>query len=538
MSIYDIDLSEKPPRVSRLRRDDVLAAAALFEGLAPVAERYELPHELGAEQRALVAATLRRIAAQQRVSLFPGAAGTGKTTTIRALLAVLERCGAEVTIAAPTHKAASRAREALGTDPHGNPRQVVTVHRVTYQGAVEQTDCPACDVALDAAMRCPVCEGVYEYDDDLAFRRRQRGGADAGDVLVVDEASMIGADTADALLDALEAGTCVVAVGDPHQLPPVDGPPGFDLAAAPLTLTQVYRQAEGSAILRAATALRAERVPFTWSPCGADWRRGEAILREAGVPTPWRSADEAAATLARMLERCDGDAVGIVGVHVSRVALNDATRALLGHPDRALGPAPGERLVARATRGPLRNADVVTVARATPQDFGPRFGPGWVVEVRAEGGGVRELGVLAGSWTCAEAKHRGLVPRSIRDRLDAWRDEDLREGGRALADAVEAAYEGGARGAEADVAADAARALGLWGVYLRRRLADVDTGYALTCHAAQGSQYREVLVVSDVVDFIADNVPDQVYRWSYTALTRAVEMAIVVRRSRGGWGRA
>ena len=77
--------------------------------------------------------------------------------------------------------------------------------------------------------------------------------------LVIEEASMVGLDLWDFLYDALPEGVQIILIGDINQLPPVFGPSilNYGLAYLPVVeLTKIYRQAEGSAILDNAHAVR------------------------------------------------------------------------------------------------------------------------------------------------------------------------------------------------------------------------------------------------------------------------------------------
>lgn len=106
---------------------------------------------LGEQQEALVAETLRRVAAGERLSVFTGAAGTGKSTALAELIARLVARGEEVTVCAPTHKAASRAAECTGRDAY-------TLHALISKGATEHAACPKCDIELGPAeLVCPQC---------------------------------------------------------------------------------------------------------------------------------------------------------------------------------------------------------------------------------------------------------------------------------------------------------------------------------------------------------------------------------------------
>jgi len=506
----------------------IALAVTLFRNLSVTLQlAYALAFEPGDEQRNLIAHTLERIQSGERLCLFPGAAGTGKTTTLKLLLRVLRDCGLTVSVATPTHKAAKRAQEQL----QGEDVTVVTLYSIVYAGAEE--------------IREEDEDGnVAEFGEELDFNKRDAGTASVGRILIVDEASMVGESLANDMWQAIPTSTQVIAVGDPHQLPPVGEAAGFPLSEATVELSKVYRQADASPVLKAATQIRSQRVPFTWSKV-ADWRTGAQILQDSGVDSRWMDPNRAGDALAAMIRRTDGDAAAIVGTHKSRVVLNDLTRKHLGFDRRVNGPQPGERLICRAGGAGLRNADIVTVKTVEAVDFGRRFGDGWVLTVAVEGSKWdREIAVLRETWDgdCAP-KHRGLVPFSVRKNMDEWIDTDAARYGEQISRRVNELVEGyearkGVHPSEwliSMMEARAARECGAWALYLRRFLAAVDSGYAITCHAAQGSQYREIIVVADCVDFIADGDKENVYRWSYTALTRAVENALVVCKRPNTW---
>jgi len=500
---------------------------------------------LGAEQAATITNARAELAAGERLVIVTGAAGTGKTTTTMHLIAGIRADGRTVTPCAPTHKAAQRFAECLG-------EPVVTLASLICRGAVEIAECPECGADLGDATECE-CGAIVEHAGELALTPRDPGSADVNGVLLIDEASMVGARTADEMWAALPGSCQVVAIGDPHQLPPVGDSAGFpEMNGHPFELTHVYRQAEDSPILAAATAIREEKVPFTWGKCGADWQRGEQILADAGIPCEWTTLHRAGRQLADMLTETDGDACAIVGVHVSRVKLNDKTRTALGFAPRADGPQVGERVIAMATAGGLRNSAMATIDTVEPAAFGDAFGDGWTCRLTLADGGRREVAVLRSVWcgiSGALAKFRGKLPRSIKNNLAAMVEADEAAHGDAiaekLAEIVAAHVE---RYSEAPNAwrcemmrARAAREVGAFAVYLAKYGAQIASGYAVTCHKAQGSQFARVMIVSDFVDYVGASSddepvdPSQVYRWSYTALTRACEFACVVKRSGDDW---
>ena len=184
--------------------DGAERAIAEFEKHAGVA--------LAPEQRDAVSS-----AARAAVLVVTGGPGVGKTTIVRAILAVFDRAGLTVKLAAPTGRAAKRMTEATG-------REASTLHR------------------------------LLEIDPKTgAFKRDHRNPIEAG-ALVVDEASMIDLEMADALLQAITTGTRVVLVGDVDQLPSV-GPGAVlrDVIAskriACTRLTRIFRQEKESLIV-------------------------------------------------------------------------------------------------------------------------------------------------------------------------------------------------------------------------------------------------------------------------------------------------
>lgn len=167
-------------------------------------------------------------ALEHRLSILTGGPGTGKSATMRALVDLLKAGRRRARLCAPTGKAARRLSELTGAD-------ATTIHR------------------------------LLEWAPDEGFTRDESNPIDGCDVLIVDEASMLSVHLAEALLAAVGPQTHVLLVGDIDQLAPV-GPGRVleDLLAAdvPSTrLTDVFRQAARSLIVRAAHAINAGELP-------------------------------------------------------------------------------------------------------------------------------------------------------------------------------------------------------------------------------------------------------------------------------------
>ncbi len=189
-------------RAKRLPWDQVWAAIYRDMGV-----------ELTPKQQEAVHAALT-----DKLVVLTGGPGTGKTSTLRALIMLLERLGQRYVLASPTGRAAKRLSEAAGAEAR-------TIHRLLEYS--------------------PVGEAHF---------KRNRDNPLPCDMLVVDEASMLDVVLCNSLLKAVPATAHVLFVGDVDQLPSV-GPGNVlhDLleswAVTPVHLDRVFRQAEGSGII-------------------------------------------------------------------------------------------------------------------------------------------------------------------------------------------------------------------------------------------------------------------------------------------------
>ncbi len=179
---------------------------------------------------------------QSAVSVLTGGPGTGKTTTLRTIVAAAQAIGWTVVLAAPTGRAAKRMEEAIGMES-------MTMHR--RLGFVPGT-------------------GFKKNEDDPL----------AGNLFVLDETSMVETGMMSAWLRALPSGATVLFVGDSDQLPSVGaGDVLSDFIKSeriPVArLTRVHRQAEGSGIAWNAAQVKDGRSP---SLSGDPWRDDFAFL--------------------------------------------------------------------------------------------------------------------------------------------------------------------------------------------------------------------------------------------------------------------
>ena len=173
-----------------------------------------------------------------RVAVITGGPGVGKTTLLDSLLKILAAKRVKFQLCAPTGRAAKRMGESTG-------HQALTIHR------------------------------LLEFLPSGGFKRGKKQPL-ATDLVVVDEFSMVDVPLMASLCRALPPQGSLILVGDPDQLPSVG--PGSILAdllssgAVPsVRLTEIFRQAEASRIVRAAHEVRHGRVPEESAEKGADF---------------------------------------------------------------------------------------------------------------------------------------------------------------------------------------------------------------------------------------------------------------------------
>ena len=161
-------------------------------------------------------------AARHGIMVLTGGPGTGKTTTINAMIHFFESEGMDIFLAAPTGRAAKRMTETTGCEAQ-------TIHRLLE------------------------VNGNPEEEGPSGFTKNEENPLEA-DVIIIDEMSMVDLTLMHALLSAVIPGTRLILVGDVDQLPSV-GPGSVlkDIIASHrfpvVTLTRIFRQAGESDII-------------------------------------------------------------------------------------------------------------------------------------------------------------------------------------------------------------------------------------------------------------------------------------------------
>ena len=167
-------------------------------------------------------------AARSKVMVLTGGPGTGKTTTVQGIIAAYGQMGLRILLAAPTGRAAKRMSEATGLPAK-------TIHRL---------------------LECKPPEG-YQRNEENPLE---------GDVLIVDECSMIDIILMNSLLKALPRNMRLVLVGDIDQLPSVGAGNVLrdiiDSGRFPvIRLTRIFRQAQQSRIITNAHRINKGEFP-------------------------------------------------------------------------------------------------------------------------------------------------------------------------------------------------------------------------------------------------------------------------------------
>ncbi|MCR5211436.1 MAG: ATP-dependent RecD-like DNA helicase [Lachnospiraceae bacterium] len=192
-----------------------------------------------------------RTAATAKVMVLTGGPGTGKTTTTHGIISAYKAYGLKILLAAPTGRAAKRMTEATGLEAK-------TIHRL---------------------LECKPPEG-YQKNEENPLE---------GDVLIVDECSMIDIVLMNSLLKAIPPAMRLIMVGDIDQLPSVGAGNVLrdiiDSGAFPVVrLTRIFRQAQTSRIIMNAHRINEGKMPDISNGRNTDFFFMENEDAEASVP--------------------------------------------------------------------------------------------------------------------------------------------------------------------------------------------------------------------------------------------------------------
>ena len=278
---------------------------------------------------------------QQQVFRLFGYAGTGKSAVLRFALEDLglehqrsgddgESCTPGVVTATFTGKAALVLRR------KGTPAR--TIHSLIYS-VIEATEEEVEAAELKIAEAVAAARHLTGFDRTAAqasieamrqavaemkrprFALNPKSDAAHARLIVLDEVSMVGEDM---VRDLMSFGKPILVLGDPGQLPPIQGEGAFTKDAPDIMLTEIHRQAEESAIIRLATMAR----------------QGEAIGFGQYDSHVWkmRKGDVSPEQALR------GGQV-ICGMNATRLQLNNAMRRAAGFGGTSLPTGPAEKII-------------------------------------------------------------------------------------------------------------------------------------------------------------------------------------------------
>lgn len=228
ISLAEYDFSERyiADRLHMITAFPIFSQKPVDKEIAAIEKQQGIQY---AEQQKLAI----RLAAENGILILTGGPGTGKTTTVNAIIQILENRGLSVRLTAPTGRAAKRLQELCG-------REAQTVHRLL-------------EVAYTGAQDKPV------------FARNESNPLSC-DVLIIDEMSMVDIKLFEAILKALKLSSKLIMVGDADQLPSVSaGNVLYDLIHSGkfpcVQLNEIFRQAEQSLIVTNAHRIIGGKMP-------------------------------------------------------------------------------------------------------------------------------------------------------------------------------------------------------------------------------------------------------------------------------------
>ena len=404
------------------------------------------------------------VAATRWTTVLGGGPGTGKTTTVARLLAVLlDQPGAalRVALAAPTAKAAARLQEAV-------------------QDMVATFD-PADQARLGTLTASTIHRLLGSFPGRGTRFRHDRDNRLPYDVVVVDETSMVSLTLMARLVEAVRPDARLVLVGDPDQLASVE---------AGAVLADLVGGLTSRAVVRDSAVAAVDALVPVASTGSEAWRHGVVVLGRI-----WRFGGSIAA-LAAAVRAGDPDAA----VAVLSAGTDDVSFSADGIREDVVAAATAVRAAAEAGDAASALQRLSAHRLLCAHRSGPFGVDAWTREI--EHWLAEERGAPEGEWYVG----RPLLV-TANDYANGLLNGDT--------GVVVREPDGGVRVAFPRAATAV--------TFAPSRLADVQTVYAMTVHRSQGSQFRRVtLVLPDEAS------PLLTRELLYTALTRAQDHVRVV----------
>lgn len=367
-----------------------------------------------------------------------GYAGTGKTSIIPALI---DRCNLsfkDVAFCAPTGKAAKVITGKLRGMYDTKDITAKTIHSTIYIPARAKVEALREEIRVleenlgafqtravefmndmeSFKNRCAEMEkalAAKEEEFEEASRAYRRSGpsfvlnTDSAvrecKLIVVDEASMVGVDIAE---DLMEFGIPILAIGDPAQLPPVGDTPGLAVGRPDFFLDEIHRQAADNPIIRLSMDIREGK---TISPC----TMGDKVTIAKRRNDKWTLNPEY-------------DAQVICGIHRTRWGLTAKIRDMCGYDSNA--PMPDEPLLVCKNSKKfenLVNGSFVT-CEAAPDSL-TEGDASFPVTITDELGDTYSMDVYQGTFEEHEAREKDFSTASKFDAFDAKRKAEMLDWG-------------------------------------------------------------------------------------------------------------
>lgn len=410
--------------------------------------------------------------------VLEGPAGTGKTTTLLALIQAAHLLDIEVGVAAPTHKACSVLREKLleaGENQQGLP-EPVTLHSLLCLKPQRSV-----------------------YGEPETFRQSKQPRLGHLDLLIVDECSMVGVD----LLRYIQESAAMFALpvlfaGDPHQLRPV-GERGLSktFEAGPKTsLTEVLRH--DGAVLNLATRVRSMNYVPQVIPGSGGGSVVEVYDTMEDLEDVW---------LKSVLEA------------ESRDAIRDTMMVCWENKNRRMYNNMARTFIHGELAPRFMNGDVVVTLTAIERD-------GRLIHMNNEDLQIRDaqlvdeyqpVPVLGDEATFSAWKLTTTVGSIlyVLDDSDALRHRKMVK---TLGVNIKAAGEAAKKTNSTSALREVKDAWSSLYFPLKEAFVEVDFRYALTVHKSQGSTYNKVFVCNDYM-----KSRDEAKQLLYVAVTRAAK---------------
>lgn len=441
-----------------------------------------------------------------------GAAGTGKTTCLKAIIdRVVDRVGGvdmgsyfatdgkspivgvvpSVALVAFTGRATQMIKRNF---PHGWHKNIMTIHRLLHHVPEYYEDLNENDEIVNKLRFVP----TYTADNPMPW-----------DHIIIDEAGMLGIDLWEKLYAAMKKGCRVTMVGDINQLPPVHGSSIFGYAMIKwpaYELTHVHRQKGGNVIVDNAWRILQGKPPqvgpgFNMVKCSEISQVASKQLRHAMLQLTEHGAyDPIRDTAIVAINGKEGQK----GAAIGQGPLNEYM-AIQFNPD-------GQRYLIDAGRERKGFAigDKVMVTKNDHERGLTNGMTGVVKEVSANGN-------YMGDMDCGPIEE--IQARMREDKTEFDLHEML---GELSAGQIKNDEKGFNRGHASHIV-EVEFEHGIFSFTTFAEVASLQLAYVITCHKSQGGEYPMVIIL------LHDANKSMLYReWLYTAVTRASERVLLV----------